>query len=88
MSGIKSQILGNLSNKINQEHIIQPEETILGVPISEVKRQCQSCSIKSQFDQPLNYSQDYNDIVIEGGDKILNDVKTLKLVRKIYKNNE
>lgn len=74
--------------EIHKEHIAQKEETILGIPISEVERQCQAYHVESPFDQPLDPSQDPMDSVIEGGKKILNDPKTLKLVRGIYRHDD
>ncbi len=71
--------------EIHQEHIDQQEETILGVPISEVEKQCQIYYVKSPFDQPLDPSKDPMNSVIEGGNRILNDSKKLKLVRGIYR---
>lgn len=71
----------------NKLYEIHQEETILGVPISEVERQCQTYRVKSPFDQPLDPSIDPTNSVIEGGNKILNSPKTLKLVRGIYGQN-
>lgn len=61
------------------------EEIILGVPISEVDRQCQAYYGESPFDQPLNPFQDPMDVITEGSKEILGDSNTLKLVRDIYK---
>ena len=69
----------------NKLYEIHQEETILGVPISEVERQCQNYRVKSPFDQPLDPSIDPMNSVIEGGNKILKDSNTLKLVRGIYR---
>ncbi len=75
-------------HEVHQKGISQQEKTIFGIPISEIRRQCQAYHPASLFDQPLNPSQDPMDVVIEGGKKILNEPETLKLVRSIYRKND
>ena len=94
LNGLENEKELNLSelytkklDKTHKEVKVQQKETILGVSLSEIERQCQACYTQSQFDQPLNL-RDYKDVIVEGGEKILNDAKTLKLVRKIYNNEE
>ena len=61
------------------------EKTIFGTPISEVRRQCEAYHVESPFDQPLSMSQEPMDVVITGGEKIIDNPKTMKLVGEIYR---
>ena len=69
--------------ELNEKNLNQ-KETILGVPISEVRRQCEF-NQEVPFDQPLNPYENPIESVIDGSKKILNDKKTLKRVRAIYR---
>ena len=71
--------------EIHKGHTTQQQDTIFGIPLTEVERQCHASQIDSPFDQSLDPSQDPVDTVIEGGEKILNNQKTLKLARNIYR---
>lgn len=73
----------NLSEETAQESSLQQEKVIFGVLVSEIERQCQASNTEYPFDQVLNDSVSPKDAVIDGGNKILDDSKTLELVRSI-----
>ena len=73
----------NLSEETAQESSLQQEKVIFGVLVSEIEIQCQASNTEYPFDQVLNDSVSPKESVIDGGNKILDDPKTLELVRSI-----
>lgn len=60
-------------------------DKLFGLSVSEVRRQCEATTDIKLFDQPLRLSKDSMDIVLEGGEEILEDAAVLKMMNRIYR---
>ena len=76
-----------LASSEELENELYKEETILGLPVSEIERQCQAYYIEPPFLPPINHLKNPVDVVIEGGQEILNNPELLKRCRRIYRNS-
>ena len=60
------------------------QETIFGIPISEIKRQCAADTLKCDSNSPLVAGRVSLDPIVETGKKVLADPELTEFFRSLY----